>query len=173
MRSKDCRLRSGKEIFTQSFKLSCTFCRFYSRSRCELLLLLLLLLLRTPLLHGALCASRCSEISFIKASWGASEGAECVMFAPAFTKLDMKSTGAPSVLRDSSKSDPTFSPFFFSFTHVTITLSHSSSSSSSSSSSCTHTAPLHHPAPSPPPPPPQLSENIYGLTPDFFLIYIY
>ena len=113
MRSKDCRLRSGKEIFTQSFKLSCTFCRFYSRSRCELLLLLLLLLLRTPLLHGALCASRCSEISFIKASWGASEGAECVMFAPAFTKLDMKSTGAPSVLRDSSKSDPTFPPFFF------------------------------------------------------------
>ena len=142
MRSKDCRLRSGKEIFTQSFKLSCTFCRFYSRSRCELLLLLLLLLLlRTPLLHGALCASRCSEISFIKASWGASEGAECVMFAPAFTKLDMKSTGAPSVLRDSSNSDPTFSPFFF--------LSPPS---------------LHPHTPPPPPPPPPPPANTQPLS---------
>lgn len=48
------------------------------------------------------------------------------VFTPALTELDMKSTGAPSVLRDSSKSDPTF--FFFLFTHV-ITQSHSSPSS--------------------------------------------
>lgn len=66
------------------------------------------------LLHYTGCFARRGAVvtSFIKASRGASEGAERVMFTPALTKPDMKSTGAPSVLRDSSKSDTTF---FFSF----------------------------------------------------------
>lgn len=96
-------------------------CRFRSWSRYERT--------RGPLRYSSafLRVFRCGAISLIKASRGSLRGRRVRdVFAPALTELDVKSTGAPSVLRDSSKSDPTF--FFFLFTHV-ITQSHSSPSS--------------------------------------------
>lgn len=95
-------------------------CRFRSWSRYERT--------RGPLRYSSafLRVFRCGAVSLIKASRGSLRGRRVRdVFTPALSELDMKSTGAPSVLRDSSKSDPTF---FFLFTHV-ITQSHSSPSS--------------------------------------------